>query len=159
MNAKVITYLVAFAALLLSYFGVYYISDKAGYTRAISEVNVEASKVAIEKAAKQAEDQKSVNHLAHLYQQAVKNEGSRKNEVDKLKSKLRANSVCRNDAIYGLWNESANSPNLPPSGRTREPDGEADGLDAIQYSIAEYNNAASQVNALIDVIRSSECYQ
>jgi hypothetical protein len=61
-------------------------------------------------------------------------------------------------AIYRVFNQAADHPDLSAAIGSRIPDAEADGLDAVQYSVTEYNRIALQANALIEIIESSPCF-
>lgn len=134
-----------------------YLADKNGYSRAVADYSVEAALLAEEAGKRQAIEQRSVNDLADQYYQAMQREGEKANEINDLKKQLRA--TRDRFSAYRLFNEAANSPDLPENRRTQKPDEEEDGLDAIQYPVTEYNATAAQVNALIEIIESSECFK
>jgi len=127
-----------------------------GYDSAVAEYSVEAAKAAEVARKKQALDQAKINDLADKYYSAKQKEAERSNEIDDLKKSLRA----ANDeyAAYRLFNEAANNPDLSEAVGSRRPDEERDGIDAVQYSVREYNRVAIKVNTLTDIIKSSECY-
>ena len=60
-------------------------------------------------------------------------------------------------SAYVLFNEAASSEDLPKSHHLQKPDEESDGLDAIRYSVSEYNVKANQINALTAIIETLEC--
>jgi hypothetical protein len=144
--------------------GILWMAYQKGYDSAVADYSVEAAKAADRAKEKQAEKQAEVNDYADKYYQALQRERERDNEINDTKRRFRAlataNDSCVADlAHYRLFNEAADNPDLPENRRTRLIDEEADGLDAIQYSVDEYNAVAGQVNALIDIIEVSECFQ
>ena len=133
------------------------VAYQKGYDSAVAEYSVEAAKAAEVARKKQADDQAKINDLADKYYSAKQNEVERTNEIDAIKKKLRA----ANDkyAAYKLFNQAANNQDLPEAIDSKRPDGERDGIDAIQYSVREFNRVAIKVNTLTAIIESSECYQ
>ena len=141
-----------------------YLADKNGYTRAVADYSVEAAELAEESRKKQAIEQIAVNDLADQFYKAQENEREKSIEVDALKRALRerdsraSNSDAFNSPIYRMHNVSADNPDLHKAVGTKEPDAEGDGIEVVQYSVAEYNRVAVKVNTLIDIISQSECF-
>lgn len=142
--------------LILLVIGLVYVADKNGYNRANSEYAIEVSKLLASAKLAQAEKQVEINNLAHIYNESLDDQREKIYEIDKLKKSLR--DISDDLAHYRLFNEASNSEHLPDSIHTRPFDREADGIDAIQIAVMAYNSAAIQVNSLIDLIHSSECF-
>jgi len=118
-----------------------------------------ASEVAQKVAQEQVLSQKATNNIAYEFQQAVDRGQLKNEEINNLKKRLRAKFVCRNDGAYELWNQSADSINLPKNQRTKEPDGARDGLDIIQYCSGETKRLKLKVTAIQGIIKSrSDCF-
>jgi hypothetical protein len=157
VNARIYIAVGVAGALVLAYF----IGDHVGYKDAVADYSVQAADLAQKAKKKQAIEQIAVNDLADQYYKAQEREHEKSIEVDALKRALRErDSMASNDdAPYRLFNEAANSANLPDNPRTQAPDAERDSLDAIQYSVAEFNRVAQKANTLTAIIAASECFK
>jgi len=157
VNARIYIAVGVAGALVLAYLA----GSHIGYSDAVADYSVEAAILADESKKKQAIEQIAVNDLADQFYKAQENEREKSIEVDALKRALRRkrSMASGSDSPYRLFNEAANSANLPDNPRTRLPDAERDSLDAIQYSVGEYNRVAKKVNTLIGIISGSECFK
>ena len=121
-------------------------------------------------------NQAAINDLGSLYHESVASLSARDAELNNLKQQLRrersdANqnsclekSLALHDGSgsaiaphYRLFNEAIRHSSLPASTDTQEPDGEADGLDAISYSVREYNALAVRLLVLQNAVRKLPC--
>lgn len=138
--------------------------ESSGYNEGKKEILEKVIKAEKEAQKKQAESQTKAVTASNKYQEALRHEQARTVELnDTIKTLRNKRTVCPdNDSFpdyshYILFNESADTDKLQESGHIQFPDEEADGLDAIQYSIAEYNRVAAQTNSLIEIIEGLDC--
>lgn len=147
-----------------------FMADKNGYNRAIKAVNAEAAVAAKDAKDKQAADQKAINDLAGQFYESTEQLHKKTTELNSLKNRLRRSYAepkpdcfCRPGdvmpAVYRMFNEAADNPDLPQLVGTVKPDDAGDGLEAIQRAVTEYNKVAIQLNTLQDVVKSSECFE
>ena len=133
--------------------------DHQGYDRAKLEYAEIANKALQEAAEKLLVTQGEVTTITDLNNEAKLNEIIKSTKLNATIKKLRdRHTACVNDySAYRLFNEAANSQDLPKSNSVQIPDEEKDSLDAIQYTVREYNVCAIQLNTVTDILGTLEC--
>jgi hypothetical protein len=161
---KVIAYAIIIALLVGGLVKLHSHGDDQGYSRALLEYSQIVNDALQAAAIELQKTQTKVSTITDKNNEARINEQIKSSKLESTIKTLRNKKpVCAdgNDtpdfAPYILFNEAASSEDLPKSNHIQKPDAEADGLDAIQYSVSEYNGAASQVNALTAILGTLEC--
>lgn len=145
-----------------------FLADRNGYHRAVAKYNAEAAQAADEAKRKQAEQQKALTAVTDEYYKAIEGQRDITRRLDAYKKKLRGqpdDQACNKrihgsvlPAVYRMFNEAADHPDLPTTIGTRQPDAAGDGLEAIQACFEERHRYAIQVNTLQGIIRQSDCF-
>jgi len=145
-----------------------FLADRNGYSRAVAKYSAEAAQAAEDAKQDQAAQQAKIIAVNDALQKALERNRATAQRLERTKEKLREQDHAHTSdrtihgtvlpAVYRMFNAAADHPDLPAADGSRIPDAAGDGLDAIQACFQERHRYGLQLNALQQIIRTSDCF-